>query len=118
MKKLSILAAILAIGTMCITGCDMGGANSTENVLPGTHNIAVQDQSADATEEPAPGDDCENGDNCCHDKMPHKRPSFKFRAPQGKYNKRGRNKFRHPHKRPKPVPNDPETPAAPEENYN
>ena len=118
MKKLSILAAVLAIGTMWIAGCDMGNVNSVQSDTPETQNIIVQDENADATVEPNQGDDCEHGGDCNRNKVPHKKPDFKFKTPHGKRDKKGRNKFRHPHKRPKPVPEDPETPTVPEENNN
>lgn len=113
MKKLSILAAILAMGTMCITGCNMGGANSSGTAVPEARNIAVQEE----TPAPTPDDNCNGDDNCHRDRMPHKKPSFKFRVPQGKHDKKGRGKFRRPHKRPAPAP-EPENPEAPEENVN
>lgn len=118
MKKLSILAAVLAAGTMCIAGCDMGGAKFTETPIPETRNIVVQEEIVDTTPEPAPDKDCGRDGNCNHGKMPFKKPGFKFKAPQNKHGKKGRNKFRRPHKRPEPGPEKPETPTEPIENEN
>lgn len=122
MKKLQILAAIMAIGTMCVTGitaCNMGGDTITDKTAPETRSIVVQDEG-EQTPTPTPDDNC-NGDNNCHrGKMPFKKPTFRFKAPGGKHRGNGRGKFRRPHKIPAPTPEpeNPETPETPAENEN
>lgn len=119
MKKLQILAAILAMGTMCITGCNMGGNTATDKTEPQTHNIVVREENGNETPAPAPDDNCEHGDNCHRGKTPFKKPGFKFKAPYGRHNGKVREKFRRPHKKPTPVPTpEPEIPAVPEDNTN
>ncbi|MCH5147909.1 MAG: hypothetical protein J1G05_00920 [Clostridiales bacterium] len=117
MKKLQILAAILAIGTMCITGCNMGGTATSDKAQTQTRNIVAQEDSVEETPTPTPDDNCGKDGNCNHDKMPHAKPNFKFKAPHGKHHGSGRDKFRRPHKRPAPKPEEPEVPAE-EENTN
>lgn len=119
MKKLQILAAILAIGTMCIAGCDMGGTSTSDNrTQPQSLNIVAQDESIEETPAPAPDDNCNKDGNCNRDKMPHAKPNFKFKAPNGKRGRGDKDKFRLPHKRPTPPPETPETPTEPKENTN
>ena len=117
MKKLQILAAVLAIGTMCMAGCDMGGAPTSDRVQPHTHNLVAQEEKVEETPAPTPDDNCGKDGNCHRGKMPHAKPNFKFKVPHGKHREDGRDKFGHPHKRPAPSPEEPETPAE-EENTN
>lgn len=114
MKKLSILAAILAIETMCIAGCNMGGANSAKTPVPETHNIALQEEHGEGEQTPTPCPD----DNCDHGKMPFKKPTFRFKAPHDRHDGKGRGKFRRPHNNPAPEPENPEIPETPAENEN
>lgn len=118
MKKLNILAAILAMGTMCITGCNMGGPDSADTATPHTSNIALQEEKVEEKPAPAPDDNCKDKDNCNRGKMPFKKPGFKFKVPQVKHDRTGRDTFRRPHKKPTPNPENPETPALPEDNGN
>ena len=112
MKKLQILAVVLAMGTICICGCNMGGANSSQTTVPETQSIIAQDENeGEDTPTPCPDDNCNNG------RMPFKKPGFKFRVPHGKDDKNGREKFRRPHRKPAPTPEpEPEIPETPEEN--
>ena len=113
MKKLCILAAALALGTLCFTGCDMGGPDSSDTVKNETQNIVLQGEG----EGEEPSTPCPDGD-CNHDRMPFKKPEFRFKVPQGKHEGKGREKFRRrPHKRPTPAP-EPENPETPAENNN
>ena len=106
MKKLSLLAVILAMGTTCLTACNMGGPNSSGTALPEQQSIVVQSEN-EGEDTPAP---CPDG-NCNYDRMPFKKPSFKFKIPHGKSDKKGRDKFRRrPHRKPAPAPENPETP--------
>ena len=117
MKKIQILAAILAVGTMCIAGCDMGGTSTSDREQPQTVNIVAQDESVEETPTPTPDDNCGKDGNCNRDKMPHAKPNFKFKAPHGNHKGNGKDKYRLPHKRPAPKPEEPEIPAE-EENTN
>ena len=114
MKKLQILAAILAIGTMCIAGCDMGGTTTSDKTKPQTRDIVVQEEKVEETPAPTPDDNCNKDGNCNHGKMPFAKPNFKFKAPNVKHEGKGRERFRHPHKKPA----NPEEPTQPEENTN
>ena len=88
----------------------MGGAESIDAALPEANGITVQSEDENP---PAP---CPDG-NCNRDRMPFKKPDFKFRIPQGKDDKKGRDKFRRPHRKPAPIPEpEPEIPETPEEN--
>lgn len=115
MKKLSIIASILAVGTMCITGCNMGKPNN--KTAPETLSIAVQDEGGEKTPAPSP-DDCRNDGNCHRGKMPYKKPGFRFKVPHGKHGEKTREKFRRYRKRPAPKPENPEAPATPEDEEN
>ena len=119
MKKLSILAAILAVGTMCVAGCNMGGANTAKTPAPETRNIVTQEESNEGEKAPesCPDGDCDGNGDCNRGKMPFAKPNFKFQVPHSKHEGRDREKFPRPHKKPSPAP-EPENPEPPAEEEN
>lgn len=121
MKKLSILAAALAVGTMCVAGCDMGGANSAKIPEPEPSNIVTLEENKDGEQTPVPCPDgnCDGKKDCDRDKMPYAKPNFRFHIPHIGHRGHGKDKFPLPHKKPTPSP-EPEEPEAPveEENQN
>ncbi len=103
MKKLSILAALLAAGTICLAGCNMQPSSTK---TPTEDENIVRNGDNDST--PLP---CPDG-NCNRDRMPYRKPEFKFKIPPKKPEGNDREKFRRPHKT---APEDPEIPGIPDD---